>query len=191
MLYDTAAKTIRYLDPSVYLDAKPVWSPDGTKIAFLRRLTGGHAFGLNMKDVSKPDPWEVRVADLADREDGGARGARPDDDSFYFADLAWFDDEQLVFRSERDGWRHLYLVGADGDGLVQLTSGEYEVEAFEPGPQQGRVYLTCNRDDLDRRHIWSVDAAGRWHRSPVGPPSSGRRFRLPTGRRWPTWVRTP
>ncbi len=159
-VYDTFKKTIRYIDASVYLDVNPVFSPDGTKIAFLRRLTGGHVFGLVAKDVSKPDPWEVRVADLATGETVRAWRS-PDDDSFDFADLAWFDDERVVFRSERDGWRHLYLVGVDGSGYKQLTSGEYEVEAFNPAHDEGRIFATCNRDDLDRRHIWSVDAAGK------------------------------
>jgi len=159
MVYDTSTKELSYIDPSVYLDVKPVWSPDGTKIAFLRRLTGGQQSGLITKDVSKPDPWEVRVTDLASG-DTKRVWRSPDDDSFYFSDLAWFDDDNLVFRSEQDGWRHLYRVGADGTGLVQLTSGEYEVEAFRPDHRLGQVFVTCNRDDLDRRHIWSIDASG-------------------------------
>jgi len=130
-VYDTETQEIRYLDASVYRDLRPVWSPDGTRVAFLRRLTGGQVFGLMAKTVSTPDPWEIRVADVATGETVRAWRS-PDSDTFYFADLAWFDERRLVFRSERDGWRHLYLVGADGSGLQQLTSGEYEVEAFEP-----------------------------------------------------------
>ena len=160
MVYDTEAETIRYFDPSVYLDVDPVWSPDGTKVAFLRRLTGGHYSGLTTKTVSTPDPWEVRVADVATGKTVRLWRS-PDSDSFYFADLAWFDDERVVFRSEQDGWRHLYLVGADGSGFIQLTQGEYEVEVFHPAHEQGKVFVTCNRDDIDRRHIWSVDAQGQ------------------------------
>jgi dipeptidyl aminopeptidase/acylaminoacyl peptidase len=160
MIYDIATETIRYLDPAVYLDVRPVWSPDGAKVAFLRRLTSGHFYGLTAKTVSTPDPWEVRVADVSTGETVRAWRS-PDSDSFDFADVEWFDDERVIFRSEQDGWRHLYLVGADGSGLAQLTSGEYEVEAFHPANEQKLVFITCNRDDIDRRHIWSVDAQGQ------------------------------
>jgi dipeptidyl aminopeptidase/acylaminoacyl peptidase len=158
-VYDLEHDAMRYLDASVYLDLKPVWSPDGTRVAFLRRLRGGHAFSLLVKTVGTPDPWEIRVADVSTGKTARAWRS-PDSDSFYFADLAWMDDEHVVFRSERDGWRHLYLVGADGSGVKQLTSGEYEVEDFHPDHERGRVFMTCNRDDVDRRHIWSVDADG-------------------------------
>ena len=158
-VYDTESEEIRYLEASAYLDLRPVWSPDGTRVAFLRRLTGDQVFGLLAKTVSTPDPWEVRVADVVTGETVRAWRS-PDNDTFDFADLEWFDERRLVFRSERDGWRHLYLVGADGSGLRQLTSGEYEVEAFVPARALGRLFVTCNRGDIDRRHIWSVDAEG-------------------------------
>jgi dipeptidyl aminopeptidase/acylaminoacyl peptidase len=159
MVYDLEDESLRYIDPAVYFDLRPVWSPGGQKIAFMRRLTAGHYSGLNAKDIFVRDPWEIRVADAT--TGAPIRVWRsPDSDSTYFADLAWFDETKLVFRSEQDGWRHLYLVGADGSGFRQLTDGEYEVEAFHVAHDEGRVYVTCNRDDIDRRHIWSVGADG-------------------------------
>jgi len=160
MLYDLEAAQVRYLDASVYLDTQPVWSPNGKSVAFLRRLTGGHRFLLTAERVPVPDPWEIRVADVAT-----GRTARvwrsPDTDTFDSAQVAWLDDDTLVFRSEQDGWGHLYLVGADGTGVKQVTEGAFEVESFRAAPKLGRVFVTCNRDDVDRRHIWSVGDDGR------------------------------
>ena len=88
---DLEAGAVRYVDPSVFLDTRPVWSPDGTRVAFLRRLTSGHRFGLNAKIVSAPDPWEIRVADVASGRTVRAWRS-PDTDTFDPAQLAWFDD---------------------------------------------------------------------------------------------------
>lgn len=156
---DPGAGEVRYLDPSVFMDVDPVWSPDGSRVAFLRRLTGGHRFGLNEKRVDRPDPWEVRVADLTGGETRQVWRS-PDDDSFFFAAVEWWDDERVVFRSEASGWRHLYLASVESGKVRQLTDGEWEVESFRPVRDRGLVVLTANRDDIDRRHIWSVDADG-------------------------------
>src|SRR5687768_17702307 len=35
-IFDFATGNHRYLDPAIYRDQAPVWSPDGTKLAFAR-----------------------------------------------------------------------------------------------------------------------------------------------------------
>ncbi len=168
LVYDLKGGTVRYIDPSVYLDAQAVWSPDGKRLAFLRRLTSGHRVLITAKTVPVPDPWEIRVADAATGRTVRAWRS-PDDDSFESAGLGWLDSDRLVFRSEQDGWAHLYRVGADGTRLRQLTRGEFEVETFRAVPKLGRVFVTCNRNDIDRRHIWSVGAEGAMEAVTGGP----------------------
>lgn len=83
---------------------EPVWSPDGTKIAFSSNQGG---------------KWAIYVIDLATNEtrqltDGATNAIGP----------AWSPDgKQLTFSSDRSGQWEIYLMGADGSNVRPLTAG--------------------------------------------------------------------
>ncbi len=160
MIYDLEGESVRYIEASVYEDQNPCWSPDGKKIAFLRRLTHGQQSLINAREFPTPDPWEVRVADAVSGETSVVWKSG-DSDTFSGVELAWLDNEYLVFTSEADGWRHLYAVLTEGGKARQLTEGKFEVERFLAVPALRRVFLTCNANDIDRRHIWIVGIEGK------------------------------
>lgn len=155
VLFDLTSKNLSYLAPSVYLDSAPVWSPEGKAIAFLRRLSSGRRSVLTADRFPEPDPWEIRVYDLAQRSSHSVWRS-PEGDSFWAVELAWLDEQRLVFTSEQDGWRHLYSVAVQGGTPEQLSKGEFEVESFTVLPKMGKVIASCNKDDADRRHLWMV-----------------------------------
>lgn len=154
-ILDLDSKSVSYVDPSVYLDSSPAWSVDGKKLAFLRRLTGGHRSVLTATQFPVPDPWEIRVYDIAERT-GHRLWRSPDDDNFSAAELAWLSERHLIFTSEQDGWRRLYSLDLERKQPEQLTKGQFEVESFAVVPQIGKVIASCNKDDIDRRRLWIV-----------------------------------
>jgi dipeptidyl aminopeptidase/acylaminoacyl peptidase len=165
-VYDVAAKSLHYLDPSVDTDAAPIWSPDSQRIAFIRIPASSIAFAFG--PVRTAQPWSIRVAN-ATTGDGreiwkAAEGTGSAHRSIDGHDqLFWAAGDRIVFEWERTGWLHLYSVPAGGGTPVQLTSGEFEVENASITPDRAEMLISSNQGDIDRRHIWRVPVAG-------GPP---------------------
>jgi len=160
-VFHRAAGKIVWLAPDVDRDSAPVFSPDGTRLAFLRQP----GLGMNeLFDITAGHPFAVWVGDPAT---GKAREIwhSPGDDGGFAQEyppvaLAWAGDERLVFASEHDGWLHAYAVPAAGGTAVDLTPGESEIESFAVSPDGASVYFAGNRDDRHRRHLWQVAASG-------------------------------
>jgi dipeptidyl aminopeptidase/acylaminoacyl peptidase len=162
-VYDPAAGSVRYLDPSVDRDTEPVWSPDGKNIAFLRTPDARVLLLFGPKRSS--EPWSIRVADAASgrgREIWRANQGRGSvfRDVSAESQLILAAGDRIVFPWEGDGWTHLYSVAASGGQAVPLTPGEGEVEHVSVSPDRREVFYSSNQGDLDRRHIWKVAASG-------------------------------
>jgi len=72
-----------------------------------------------------------------------------------------FAADRVVFVSEQTNRNHLYSIPVSGGQPIELTPGDFDVEDVTPNPG-GRSLITysSNQDDVDRRHLWSVDARG-------------------------------
>ncbi|MBC8067163.1 MAG: S9 family peptidase [Deltaproteobacteria bacterium] len=67
----------------------------------------------------------------------------------------------FVWGSERDGFRHLYLVGRDGKTIRQLTSGAWIVDDLVGVDEaRGEVYFMGSKDGPTERHLYRVALAG-------------------------------
>ena len=96
-------------------DTNPVWSPDGSSIAFLRKLNVGNQFGLML--ISALGGQERKLAEVSIPETGW----------FYSPYLAWTPDNQsLITTDHASAGRPTALF------LVSVRTGEKQQLTFPP-----------------------------------------------------------
>src|SRR6267142_1195846 len=168
-VYDVAAKSIQFVSASVDSDGIPAWSLDGKRIAFVRRPAEARDAPQGFFIApDRPHPWAIWIADAAT---GTAKeiwhsSAAPQGSFPYMAEdtgggvIDWAADNRLVIASEEDGWQHLYALSAEGGAAKLLTPGNCEVEQWSFTPDKKSILFNSNCGDVDRRHLWKVDAAG-------------------------------
>lgn len=163
VIYDLAKQTLKYATPAFAYDSDAAWSPDGTRIAYLR--TPATLEDEDPYQDPPKEPWSIWVANAATGSAKQVFKATPGMGHEYYgtasaAQLWWSRDGRIAFDWEKDGWRHLYSVGADGGRATLLTPGQFEVETVARSFDGTHLIYSSNQNDIDRRHIWSVSFAG-------------------------------
>ncbi len=71
------------------------------------------------------------------------------------------DGKRLLWSSERDGFRHIYLYSIDGKKVKQVTKGDWEVTAIHGVDEAaGRVYYTSSESSRLEPRLYSVKLDG-------------------------------
>ena len=76
-------------------------------------------------------------------------------------DFRFLDSGELLWSSERSGFRHLYLYDTDLEAPRQLTSGEWVVTRIVEVDEAGRtVFFSGTREGAIERHLYRVGLDG-------------------------------
>src|SRR5690606_10832390 len=104
---------ITYIAPSTNRDGSPRWSPDGTRLVFVRRPGAGGA-PQNVLE-QRPTEWALWTANATTGEGRllwtspkTLRGSVPN--THGGTNLHWAAGGRIVFVSYMDGWPHLYSI---------------------------------------------------------------------------------
>lgn len=166
-VFHLAEKSLSYVDPGTGLDHDPVWSADSRRIAFIRESPVVTELDLRWMQ-SVPVPWSIRIADVRSGNGEEVWHADRGTGSLFHEvvaknQLLWMADGRIVFPWEKSGWLHLYSLAPDAKSAVELTPGNFEVDNVVTDGR--RVLYSSNgasrdKDDIDRKHLWSIAAAG-------------------------------
>jgi dipeptidyl aminopeptidase/acylaminoacyl peptidase len=162
-IYDLAAKSLLYLDPSVDTDSEAAWSPDSRRIAFLRIAAAKSR--LPFSPDREGQPWSIRIADASTGKGQEIWHADPGSGSVFHEvvtenQLIWTASDRIVFPWERGGWIHLWSAPTLGGAAKLLTPGNFEVEFVSANANGQEIVYSSNQDDIDRRHVWKVPPTG-------------------------------
>jgi len=143
--------------------------------------------------------WLVRLnrlqntADLmlGDIESGSIRTVFTDRDDAWIdmhKDPMWIQEGRyFTWLSERDGWRHLYLISRSGEEVRLVTAGGYDVSDLEHiDAEGGWAYFLASPEDPTSRYLYrtTLDGQGVLERvTPVGPAGT-HNYQISEDARW-------
>ena len=138
-------------DPRQHYVARMEWAPSSDEVV-LQRLD------------RRQQKLEVVLADAAT---GAPRTLFVEQDPAWVEvvdDLRWLDDgARFTLVSERDGWRHVWLVEREGGAQRLVTPGEYDViEIASIDVARGWLYFTASPDNAAQRFLYRsrLDGSG-------------------------------
>ncbi len=103
-------------------------------------------------------------------------------------DMLWLEDgERFTWVSEKDGWRHVYIVSRDGGGETLVTPWAMDVESVELiDREEGWLYFIASPDDATQRYLYRSRLDGSGDPERLTPPNDAgwNSYQLSQDGRW-------
>ncbi len=131
------------------------WSDDGKNAFAVLHAEDNNDRWIMMLDFS------TRKTHVLDTEHDDAWILSGGGGPFGGGSYGWLDNGTLWFRSERDGYFHIYTLStAAGSKPRQLTRGKWEVTGVQISRDKSQFLLTTSEPHPGERQLYSLPAAG-------------------------------
>ncbi len=102
---------------------------------------------------------------LADGHSGRARQIFRDEDKAWIdvnEDTQWLASHKgFLWVSERDGWRHVYIIARDGSGARLVTRGDFDViEVLAVDPAEEFIYFIASPENATQQYLFRARMDG-------------------------------
>lgn len=86
-------------------------------------------------------------------------------------DMHWFNEgENFTWVSERDGWRHMYVVSRDGKDVKLITPGNFDViKVSSIDFENGWIYYIASPNNPTQRYLFRVSLDGNGNIEQITP----------------------
>ncbi len=71
------------------------------------------------------------------------------------------NDKAFVWISEKDGWRHIYLISNDGKKETLITKGNYDMITLDAiDKEHGYIYFTASPNNATQQYLFRISMSG-------------------------------
>jgi len=144
-----------------------------------------------LQNTNKLMLGQVRTGWLGDIHTGLVRTVLTEQDEAWVDvgdDLKWMDDgSSFTWVSERDGWRHLYLVSRCGKKITLLTPGQFDViNVHSIDEKDGWVYYIASPDNPTQRYLYrsALDGSGKVERVTPISQNGSHKYQISPDSKW-------
>jgi dipeptidyl-peptidase 4 len=114
---------------------------------------------------------------IADGSSGAVRSIFQDHDAAWvdvMPEITWLHNgADFLWLSERDGWRHAYLVSHDGSRVQLITHGNFDVISLDRADEKGGwLYFGASPENATQNYLYRTRLDGSGNAERVSPSAS-------------------
>jgi dipeptidyl-peptidase-4 len=105
-----------------------------------------------------------------------------------YDDVTWLKEaEAFTWISERSGWRHIHRVSADGESIIDLTPGEFDITEMGAIDEAGGwLYFIASPENITQRYLYRsrLDSSGEMQRVTPQEYEGTNSYQMSKDARW-------